>query len=301
MSTIACIGAAHVDAKAFVDGPVVPGTSNPVRVTRSVGGVACNVARAIGQLGGPVRLVAPVAADADGAAVEHGVAAYGVTPTFLAVDGAATATYTAVIDGDGALAVGLADMAIYDAVDESWAEAAVAAASEHQLWVVDANLPTEVIEHIVGAAGDRTVLVDPVSVAKAPRLATSLGGVAVVFPDAAELEALSGVVVKDVASAEQAVARLHERGPAVAATLGGDGVVVAQGGAIRHVPAVAAGQIVDVTGAGDAFLGGYAHALVAGLDPVEWGLAVASFVVESSQTIPVFGPEDVAARYRTPT
>ena len=46
-----CIGAANVDRKFYVHKDLVAETSNPVTSTRSIGGVARNIAENLGRLG----------------------------------------------------------------------------------------------------------------------------------------------------------------------------------------------------------------------------------------------------------
>lgn len=87
-------------------------------------------------------------------------------------------------------------------------------------------------------------------------------------------------------------------------TAGGAGVdVLAPDGRQTRVPAVPVEQLVDPTGAGDAFVATATAAMVAGCDPVaaaRVGATVASFVVErrGAQTnLP--GAERMAERYRS--
>ena len=67
---------------------------------------------------------------------------------------------------------------------------------------------------------------------------------------------------------ERCLQRLRAAGAAeVAVKLGPDGACVAWEDRIEHVPAVAGVQVVDSTGAGDAFDAGYLHARLTGEDP----------------------------------
>jgi ribokinase len=81
-----------------------------------------------------------------------------------------------------------------------------------------------------------------------------------------------------------AVRRFRAHGAPVAAVkLGADGCVLAAGNDIWHVPAYPV-TVRDVTGAGDAFCGGFAAVLATGHDPLtaaRWATAAASFVVET--------------------
>ena len=94
---------------------VIPGESNPVRSSRSPGGVAVNIARALSDLDCIVGLASRVGSDPGGRALVD----YLATSRIKAVDiteetTCHTAAYTAVVDPQGELVVGLADMEIYN-------------------------------------------------------------------------------------------------------------------------------------------------------------------------------------------
>jgi ribokinase len=99
-------------------------------------------------------------------------------------------------------------------------------------------------------------------------------------PNETEAEALTGLAVTSVAGAERAAARLCEMG------VGTPIITLGERGAYLHghglVPAVKAGPVVETTGAGDAFNGGFAAALSRGatsLEAVRVGCATAGLSV----------------------
>ena len=278
---VVCVGALHVDAKARVSGPVISGTSNPAVVSRTPGGVAGNIARTLARLGVPVSIVSVVGDDAAGRGLLARVAGEGVgVEDVVVLPGAATASYTAVLDGGGSLALGIADMEIYDRLDGSVVGPAVSRHGSGVIWCADANPAPGGLAALSAVAS--LLFLDPVSVAKAPRLLPLLPGAAAVFPDAAEATALTGLV--DLEEAAHALVRSGvER---VVITLGGQGVLVADAAAVVRRPAVEHDPIVDVTGAGDALLAGYLAAVSRGeTDPMGWGLAAASLAVETLETV----------------
>jgi pseudouridine kinase len=280
---VACIGGCHLDAKAVVDGPVVAGTSNPVRVTRTPGGVAGNVARWLARLGVPVELHSVVGADDAGRGLLATLGGEGVdVEGVLVADDAATAAYTAVIDGTGALALGIADMDVYRRLDEAWAEGVLARTAASVI-VLDANPTAAAITALVDGKGGRWIAADPVSVDKARRMVGVLGGIDAIFPDGLEAAVLGGA-----ATTHSAAIAIHGRGVGeVVVTLGPEGVFVADRDGVRARPAVPPSSVVDVTGAGDALVAGYVYAIVAAQDdPVGWGLAAASLAVETDSSIP---------------
>jgi sugar/nucleoside kinase (ribokinase family) len=90
--------------------------------------------------------------------------------------------------------------------------------------------------------------------------------------------------VTGLSELEPAVKAIHDRGvKIVIITLGAKGAMVSVEGAIHSVPAYEPEMLVDPTGAGDAFMGGFLAEYVRGED-CSWcscvGAAVASLVVE---------------------
>lgn len=96
------------------------------------------------------------------------------------------------------------------------------------------------------------------------------------LPSAEELESLLGLKGgKEVAD------YFSGRVDVVAVKEGVEGATVIYGGKVRHIPPLHLG-VVDTTGAGDAFNGGFLHALASGLDPFlagEMGVVTAGLKV----------------------
>jgi ribokinase len=111
-----------------------------------------------------------------------------------------------------------------------------------------------------------------------------------VTPNETEAEIITGIRVASLADAERAADALLARGARNAAiTLGVQGVLVKNRALSEHVPAFRVGDVVDTTGAGDAFNGGFAVALAEGRGIVEaarFGCAVAGISVTRPGTAP---------------
>ena len=111
-----------------------------------------------------------------------------------------------------------------------------------------------------------------------------------VTPNETEAEALTGLPVTSLAEAERAADALLAKGVgAVVITLGGNGALYRDRERSVHVPVISAGPVVETTGAGDAFNGGFAVALSEGRDVVEavrFGCATAGISVTRPGTAP---------------
>ena len=111
-----------------------------------------------------------------------------------------------------------------------------------------------------------------------------------VTPNETEAGALTGRTVESIDDARAAADALLAKGARAAiVTLGKRGVLLRTADLSVHVPAVAAGPVVETTGAGDAFNGGFAAALAKGYAPAEavrFGCAVAGVSVTRAGTAP---------------
>ncbi|AWD20282.1 ribokinase [Fuscovulum blasticum] len=140
---------------------------------------------------------------------------------------------------------------------------------------------------IARAAGVRTIL-NPAPAATLDDATLALCDF--ITPNESEAEALTGIPVVTVADAERAADALLARGVgAVIVTLGGNGALYRDASRSLHLPVISAGPVVETTGAGDAFNGGFAVALSEGrnvIEAVRFGCATAGISVTRPGTAP---------------
>ncbi len=280
---IVVIGGVNLDVKARSTRAPVAGSSNPGTAGTSAGGVGRNVAETLARLGSEVALVGAVGDDPSGADVLARTADAGVDISRVRRGPLPTGTYVAVLDTDGELVVAVADMAATESLGAPDVDAVRDLLGAAELVVLDGNLTTSALGRaleVCAEIGVRVVL-DPVSVPKAAGIAGLLSSrtpLLAITPNEAELEALGG-----------STEGLHARGVELVWTrLGAAGSRLSGPGGVVDVAPVVALQVVDVTGAGDAMLGAFCHALLGGAAPdqaASYGQAAAALTVASTHTV----------------
>jgi len=111
-----------------------------------------------------------------------------------------------------------------------------------------------------------------------------------IVPNETEAAALVGFAIDTMDDAKRAGDMLLAKGVKCALiTLGSRGVLYHTASESVHVPAKAGGVVIDTTGAGDAFVGGFSAALSRGMNPVDacrYGCATAGIAVTRRGTAP---------------
>lgn len=289
------VGGAHIDRRGQVSGVYVAGASNPGTLSEEVGGVVFNALRNAVQRGIGAALFSVRGGDGAGEAVGRAIAAAGITDLSAVFLDRATPSYTALLDQDGELIAGLADMGLYElAFPKQVGRAKMREALEAADAVLcDANLPATALTKLLDASADRPVFAIAISPAKALRLAERLSSLSCLFMNGREARALCGL--DEAATPHELVAGLRAKELQ-------RGVITAGGGPVAGFDATGSFQItpppprqvVDVTGAGDALAGATVAALMQGMPlrvALREGMAAAMLTVETKAAVAEASPE----------
>ncbi|MBY0571721.1 MAG: winged helix-turn-helix transcriptional regulator [Burkholderiaceae bacterium] len=256
---ILCIGGANIDRKLRTLAGLQMGTSNPASQTESYGGVARNIAENLARQGVPATLICAVGDDVSGNGLMAHADSAGIdTSGSLHVAGACSGTYTAILDNAGELVLALAHMELCELLDRDYLAGCRPQLNAAAMIVADMNLPSDSIQLLMNEAvlNNKPLVIVAVSQPKMARLPASLKGVRLLILNQAELEQRLATKLTDTRAIIEACAQLQAQGVTdVIVTLGADGIVFTDSkhnAPTQYLPAPKV-EVVDVTGAGDAF------------------------------------------------
>jgi pseudouridine kinase len=283
------VGAAHLDRRGRITGDYVPAASNPGTMREEVGGGGFNALRnavrhkvrgAIFSLRGGDLVGETVARAIQDAGIED------LSATYL---DRTTPSYTAILDKDGELIAGFADMALYElGFARQMRRRSVRDAVERADAVLcEANMPAVAIAALIRISGTRPVYAIAISPAKVERLSSVLASLSCLFMNMREARVLAGLETH--ASVLEAARILREKGLRRGLITAGSAPLT--GFDEQGLFTIACPQslvVRDVTGAGDAIAGATTAALMNGTpfrEAARHGVAAARLTVESATVV----------------
>ena len=275
-----------MDRKLYAKYEIMQETSNPVKSSRTIGGVARNISENLGRLGEQVTLISVRGNDAEWREIYDASSSFMNLALVAEIEGASTGSYTAVLDKDGDLSIALADMDIFEEITPDLLEANSSILKTAKCIVVDLNCPGETIDYLCSFASQHKIplVIIPVSSPKMERLPKTLGAVSWLIVNKDETETFLNLKIEDHKDWENAVVEWLALGiQNVIVTNGPEGVMTGSKSlGIQHFSSIKTSTVVDVTGAGDSFCSGVIYAW---LQQQELNTVIKSGLVNSHKTI----------------
>lgn len=267
--TIVCIGAANIDRKFYVGSDLIEGTSNPVETSKSVGGVARNIAENLGRLDEAVTFITACGDDNEWQMIKEATSPFVNVDQVHKIPNASTGSYTAVIDSSGSMIYGFADMAVYDAISPDLLMKNEQLLSRAGCIIVDLNIPKDSIEFLCSFSlkHDIKMVIVPVSGPKMKNLPEKLHNVEWIIVNKDETETFFNLDISTSDNLAQAAEMWNQYGVKnVIVTNGTESLVYAGQSGTKHYDIEESKLVVDVTGAGDAFSAAVIFASLSGMD-----------------------------------
>lgn len=282
MTRFLVLGGAHLDRRATLTGETRPGASNPGRWHEEPGGGGFNAAQNLARLGNRVQMVSVRGGDQAGETVAQAAEATGIGDMAQVFLDRATPSYSAILESNGDLLIGVADMELYDhfSLRQLSRRSIREAIADCDHLLCDANLPRDTLAALAerAASAQKPLAAIAISPAKIVRLADLLPHLSILFMNEAEAVMLCG---EDTPA--NWPKRLREAGLSSAViTRGAEPLVGFNGDDVFQLEPPAVEDVADVTGAGDAFAAATLNAIGRGIDlrqATRAGIAAASITV----------------------
>jgi len=315
---VVVIGGANIDLRGRPAGEVLARhTSNPGNINVGSGGVGRNIAHNLALLNVPVTLLSAVGDDGEGIRILEETGKAGVRTEQMIISGEhPTGIYLAILDEKGEMEVAVSDMRILEEITVDYLRSKAYLIKESKIVVMDTNIPEQSIEYVVDLCNKVKVpvLIEPVSLEKAKKIRKVLDGrgrwnIDYITPSENELESIlrveteresdedEGIDVDVVKAAEE----LRRKGAKnVIVTLGKRGIYVSYSGAggsseggqdepgRGKFMAPYKGEVVDVTGAGDALVAGLVYGIYKGYSmevAARFGLGAAALTISTKEVV----------------
>lgn len=257
---VTVIGGVNIDMVGFPHKQLIMNDSNPGKVKISLGGVGRNIAENVVRLGLHTKLISAVGDDVYGNKVIEESRSLGLDmKDSLVLKGQQTSTYMAVLDEKGDMSVAIAYMDIYDNLSIDFIKDKKQIVENSRLCIIDTNIPKDVIEYVLTANKKTDFFLDTVSTTKAMKVKNLIGYFHTIKPNKIEAEMLSGIEINTNEDLKRASFYFLNKGvKRVFISLGEQGIYYNDGTNSKHIKAPKI-NVVNATGAGDAFIAALAY------------------------------------------
>jgi len=285
---ISVIGGANVDLSATLQDAFIAADSNPGHVEIGYGGVARNIAHNLSLLGARTQLLTVFGGDLFGGLLQDYCKQQGIDIHLSDKQNALrSGIYLCINNHGGEMIAAVADTDIIREITPEWLAKRIGEINLSDFIVADTNISEDAIRYLMENS-TAPLLIDGVSTTKAHRVINALKRCKLPFLHSLKLNLKEALAVTATATYAEAAQQLLNWGVAhVYITLGSEGVYCRNAAEEWLYPALP-GDVVNTTGAGDAFLAGVVYALAKGLpfpQTAQYGLMAARATLMSPKAV----------------
>jgi len=244
--------------------------SNPGQVKVSYGGVCRNIAENMARLGTNTKFISILGNDDKGKGIlEHAKIMNFDMSQSLIVEDASTPTYVAILDEKGEMVSAIVDIDVEHHLTKEFIDSKVEVIKGAEYMFFGADC-LEIMEYIIKTyAGQTKFVLDPVSAAKAKQVKHLLPYFYAVKPNRHEAEVLCGFALDSVEKIRAAGQYFIDLGlKEIFISLDADGIYY-RTESEEGIVTPQAVEVINVTGAGDAFIAGVGYGYLNHLTVIE--------------------------------
>ena len=285
---ISIIGGANVDLSATLYDAFIAADSNPGHIEVGYGGVARNIAHNLSLLGARTQLLTIFGGDLFGGLLYDYCRQQGIDVHLSERESSLrSGVYLCINNHGGEMIAAVADTEAIRAITPDWLTKRSGEINLSDFVVADTNITEDALRFLMENV-TVPLFVDGVSTTKAHRIVNALRKAKLPYLHSLKLNLKEALAVTHTATYAEAAQQLLNWGVAhVYITLGGEGVYCRNAAEEWLFPSLP-GEIVNTTGAGDAFLAGVVYAHAKGIDfpqTAQYGLMAARATLMSPKAV----------------
>ncbi len=285
---ISVIGGANVDLSASLNDAFIAADSNPGHIDIGYGGVARNIAHNLALLGTKVQLLTVFGGDLFGGLLhDHCIQQDIDVHLSERISNLRSGVYLCINNHGGEMIAAVADTECVRAITPEWLTKRNGEINTSDYIIADTNITEDALRWLMENV-TAPLFIDGVSTTKAHRIVNALTNAKLPYLHTLKLNLKEALAVTNTSSYAEAAQALLNLGVAhVYITLGSEGVYARTAAEEWLFPALP-GDIVNTTGAGDAFLAGVVFAHSKGIDfpqTAQYGLMAARATLLSPKAV----------------
>ena len=283
---ISVIGGANVDLSATLNDAFIAADSNPGHIEVGYGGVARNIAHNLSLLGARTQLLTVFGGDLFGGLIHDYCKQVGIDVHLSDRESALrSGIYLCLNNRGGEMIAAVADTEVIRSITPEWLAKRSGDINVSDYVVADTNITEDSIHWLMENV-TVPLFIDGVSTTKAHRVVNALRKAKLPYLHTLKLNLKEALAVTETATYAEAAQKLLDLGVAhVYITLSGEGVYCRTAAEEWLFPALP-GEVVNTTGAGDAFFAGVSIGLTYGkslAEACEIGTRLANSVIFPDQ------------------
>ena len=285
---VSIIGGSNVDLLATLNDAFIAADSNPGHIEVGYGGVARNIAHNLALLGARTQLLTVFGGDLFGGLLHDYCKQQGIDVHLSERDSSLrSGIYLCLNNHGGEMIAAVADTEAIRAITPEWLAKRIGEINMADFIVADTNITEDSIVWLMGNV-TAPLFIDGVSSTKAHRVVNALRRCKLPYLHTLKLNLKEALAVTETSTYADAAQQLINLGVAhVYITLGSEGVYC-RNAAEEWLFPILPGEIVNTTGAGDAFLAGVIYAHSKGIDfpqTAQYGLMAARAALMSPKAV----------------
>jgi len=282
MSYTVVIGSANIDISLSLNQEVIWRDSNIGSIRLSPGGVGRNIAENLARIGVSTHFITPLGDEVDADLLKDSCINNEVVLHQIKHEGITTSKYAALFDNHKDMVVGVADTKSVETLQKDAFDPIIDLIKNAGRLVLETNLSASTLAYL--ATLNDTVFINAISTVKATRIEPIYSKIDTLSLNRLEAEALTNMTIDETSLRDVRDFFTKKGVKTIVVTMGKEGAYFMNSQTIRKQSARKT-DVLNTSGAGDAFFAGYIYGIENKMDPLRTATALASLTLESEDTV----------------